>query len=197
MMSAREMFEALGYKLYEDDIAIVFENNQGDVIAFTYKDKELVVQPNDISKSISMAELKSINMQIKELGWIKPEKKQETNLEHYFEDLLKVGIRFTFINGKIEKCHSVMCSKCVFGNNCGAERFKWLARQYKKPIYKLSQFEYDLILTYRGCHESCKLSEFKQLIQLKDKGYFKCVGYDTKIYDVLEACQVNEDEDNC
>ncbi len=196
-MTAKEMFEALGYKLYEDDIAIVFENNQGDVIAFTYKDKQLVVQPTNISKSVSMAELKSINMQIKELGWIKPEKKQETNLEHYFEDLLKVGIRFTFINGKIENCHSVMCSKCVFGNNCGAERFEWLARQYKKPIYKLSQFEYDLILTYRGCHESCKLSEFKQLIQLKDKGYFKCVGYDTKIYDVLEACQVNEDEDNC
>lgn len=125
------------------------------------------------------------------------EEKQETNLEHYFEDLLKVGIRFTFRNGKIENCHSVMCSKCVFGNNCGAERFKWLARQYKKPIYKLSQFEYDLILTYRGCHESCKLSEFKQLIQLKDKGYFKCVGYDTKIHDVLEACEANEDEDNC
>ena len=69
-MTAKEMCEALGYKLYEDDIAIVFENNQGDVIAFTYKDKELVVQPTNISKSISMAELKSINMQIKELEWI-------------------------------------------------------------------------------------------------------------------------------
>ena len=69
-MTASEMFEALGYKLYEDDIAIVFENNQGDVIAFTYKDKELVVQPTNISKSISMAELKSINMKIKELEWI-------------------------------------------------------------------------------------------------------------------------------
>ena len=125
------------------------------------------------------------------------EEKQETNLEHYFEDLLKVGIRFTFINGKIENCSSVLCSKCVFDDRyCGAKRFKWLASPYEKPIYKLSQFEYDLILTYRGCHESCKLSEFKQLIQLKDKGYFKCVGYDTKIYDVLEACEVNEDEDN-
>ena len=125
------------------------------------------------------------------------EEKQETNLEHYFEDLLKVGTRFTFKKGKIENCSRVLCSNCVFGNNCGAERFKWLARQYKKPIYKLSQFEFDLIQTYRDCNESCKLSEFKQLIELKDKGYFKCVGYDTKIHDVLEACEANEDEDNC
>ena len=198
-MSAREMFEALGYKLYEDDIAIVFENNQGDVIAFTYKDKELVVQPTNISKSISMAELKSINMQIKELGWIKPKiKPDETNFEHYFEYLSKRRMSdFALIDGRVTQCMDTRCSKCDFNGDCIEKKFKWLKQPYKKQTYKLSQFEYDLIHTYSNCHESCKLSEFKQLIELKDKGYFKCVGYDTKIYDVLEACEVNEDEDNC
>lgn len=199
MMSAREMFEALGYKLYEDDNAIVFENNQGDVIAFTYKGKELVVQPTNISKSISMAELKSINMQIKELGWIKPEvKPDETNFEHYFEYLSKRRMSdFALIDGRVTQCMDTRCSKCDFNGDCIEKKFKWLKQPYKKQTYKLSQFEYDLIHTYSNCHESCKLSEFKQLIELKDKGYFKCVGYDTKIYDVLEACEVNEDEDNC
>lgn len=198
-MTAKEMFEALGYKLYEDDIAIVFENNQGDVIAFTYKDKELVVQPTNISKSISMAELKSINMQIKELGWIKPEvKPDETNFEHFFEYLSKRRMSdFALIDGRVTQCLDTCCSKCDVNGDCIEGKFKWLKQPYKKPIYKLSQFEYDLILTYRGCHESCKLSEFKQLIELKDKGYFKCVGCDTKIHDVLEACEANEDEDNC
>ena len=198
-MTAKEMFEALGYKLYEDDIAIVFENNQGDVIAFTYKDKQLVVQPTNISKSVSMAELKSINMQIKELGWVKPEvKPDETNFEHFFEYLSKRRMSdFALIDGRVTQCLDTCCSKCDVNGDCIEGKFKWLKQPYKKPIYKLSQFEYDLILTYRGCHESCKLSEFKQLIQLKDKGYFKCVGYDTKIHDVLEACEVNEDEDNC
>lgn len=198
-MTAKEMFEALGYKLYEDDIAIVFENNQGDVIAFTYKDKELVVQPTNISKSISMAELKSINMQIKELGWIKPEvKPDETNFEHFFEYLSKRRMSdFALIDGRVTQCMDTRCSKCDFNGDCIEKKFKWLKQPYKKPIYKLSQFEYDLILTYRDCHESCKLSEFKQLIELKDKGYFKCVDYDTKIHDVLEACEANEDEDNC
>lgn len=199
MMSAREMFEALGYKLYEDDIAIVFENNQGDVIAFTYKDKELVVQPTNISKSISMAELKSINMQIKELGWIKPEvKPDETNFEHYFEYLSKRRMSdFALIDGRVTQCMDTRCSKCDFNGDCIEKKFKWLKQLYKKQTYKLSQFEYDLIHTYSNCHYDCKLSEFKQLIELKDKGYFKCVGYDTKIHDVLEACEANEDEDNC
>lgn len=198
-MTAKEMFEALGYKLYEDDIAIVFENNQGDVIAFTYKDKELVVQPTNISKSISMAELKSINMQIKELGWIKPEvKPDETNFEHYFEYLSKRRMSdFALIDGRVTQCMDTRCSKCDFNGDCIEKKFKWLKQPYKKQTYKLSQFEYDLIHTYSNCHESCKLSEFKQLIELKDKGYFKCVGYDTKIHDVLEACEANEDEDNC
>ena len=198
-MTAKEMFEALGYKLYEDDIAIVFENNQDDVIAFTYKDKELVVQPTNISKSISMAELKSINMQIKELGWIKPEvKPDETNFEHYFEYLSKRRMSdFALIDGRVTQCMDTRCSKCDFNGDCIEKKFKWLKQPYKKQTYKLSQFEYDLIHTYSNCHESCKLSEFKQLIELKDKGYFKCVGYDTKIYDVLEACEANEDEDNC
>ena len=198
-MTAKEMFEALGYKLYEDDIAIVFENNQGDVIAFTYKDKELVVQPTNISKSVSMAELKSINMQIKELGWIKPEvKPDETNFEHFFEYLLKRRMSdFALIDGRVTQCLDTCCSKCDYNGDCIEKKFKWLKQPYKKQTYKLSQFEFDLIQTYSDCHESCKLSEFKQLIELKDKGYFKCVDYDTKIHDVLEACEVNEDEDNC
>lgn len=119
-ITAKEMFEALGYKLYEDDIAIVFENNQGDVIAFTYKDKELVVQPKNISKSISMAELKSINMQIKELGWIKPEvKPDETNFEHYFEYLSKRRMSdFALIDGRVTQCMDTRCSKCDFNGDC-------------------------------------------------------------------------------
>lgn len=56
--------------------------------------------------------------------------------------------------------------------------------------YECRKFEFDLIQTYRDCHESCKISEFKQLIELKDKGYFKCIDHDTKIQDVLKNCEV-------
>lgn len=197
-MTAKEMFEALGYKLYEYDIAIVFENNQGDVIAFTYKDKELVVQPTNISKSISMAELKSINMQIKELGWIKPEvKPDETNFEHYFEYLSKRRMSdFALIDGRVTQCMDTRCSKCDFNGDCVERKFKWLKQPYKKPIYKLSRFEYDLLRTNNLSHDK-KLKDFATYENLREIGYFKDIDFDLTIDEILDNCEVNEDEDNC
>ena len=119
------------------------------------------------------------------------EEKAETNAEHYLNDLLKIGIHFCFMHEKVKNCCDVGCAFCTFGKgNCDKERFKWLASPYKKPTYKLSQFEYDLIQTYSYVHEGYTLSKFKRLIKLKDKGYFKCADYDTKIQDILSNCAV-------
>lgn len=119
------------------------------------------------------------------------EEKQETNFEHYFEYLSKLNMGdFALINGRVTKCSVTQCSECDFNGDCIEGKFKWLKQPYKKLPYKLSQFEFDIIQTYRDCHESCKISEFKQLIELKDKGYFKCIDHDTKIQDVLKNCEV-------
>lgn len=119
------------------------------------------------------------------------EEKQETNFEHYFEYLSKLNMGdFALINGRVTKCSVTQCSECDFNGDCIEGKFKWLKQPYEKPKYKLSQFEFDIIQTYRDCHESCKISEFKQLIELKDKGYFKCIDHDTKIQDVLKNCEV-------
>lgn len=119
------------------------------------------------------------------------EEKQETNFEHYFEYLSKLNMGdFALINGRVTKCSVTQCSECDFNGDCIEGKFKWLKHPYRKPPYKLSQFEFDIIQTYRDCHESCKFLEFKQLIELKDKGYFKCIDHDTKIQDVLKNCEV-------
>ena len=119
------------------------------------------------------------------------EEKQETNFEHYFEYLSKLNMGdFALINGRVTKCSVTQCSECDFNGDCIEGKFKWLKQPYEKPKYKLTKFEFDLIQTYRDCHESCKISEFKQLIELKDKGYFKCIDHDTKIQDVLKNCEV-------
>lgn len=119
------------------------------------------------------------------------EEKTETNLEIYFDDIGIFGINgFAVVNGKPMRCKDVHCDKCDFGGHCGGERLIWLASPYKKPPYKLSQFEYDLIQTYSYVHEGYTLSKFKRLIKLKDKGYFKCADYDTKIQDILSNCEV-------
>lgn len=119
------------------------------------------------------------------------EEKQETNFEHYFEYLSKLNMGdFALIDGRVVQCLGTHCRGCDFNGDCIERKFKWLKQPYKKQTYKLTKFEFDLIQTYRDCHESCKFSEFKQLIELKDKGYFQCVDDNTNIQDVLKNCEV-------
>ena len=122
------------------------------------------------------------------------EENQETNLERYYDDLIKEDCSdFGVVNGKIEPCTFIPCEKCEFKHgNCHKNRITWLTSKCKKPKYKLTKFEFDLIQTYRNCHESCKLSEFKQLIELKDKGYFKDIALDLKIHEVLDNYEVTK-----
>ena len=141
-------------------------------------------------KYVSLDELQAIIQQMKELGWLE-EEKRATNFEHYFEHLsTRIMNEFALINGRVTKCSVTQCSECDFNGDCIEGKFRWLKQPYEKPKYKLTKFEFDLIQTYRDCHESCKISEFKQLIELKDKGYFKCIDHDTKIQDVLKNCEV-------
>ena len=121
------------------------------------------------------------------------EEKAETNYGHYKDEIIEnCGFTFALVDGKLNKCAFVSCSDCGFstGHGCSEKIKEWLKNPYKKPPYKLSQFEYDLIQTYRDGNTDCKLSARRILRELKDKGYFKCVDYDTKIQDVLANCEV-------
>lgn len=121
------------------------------------------------------------------------EEKAETNYEHFEDEIIKNCVwSFALVDGKPNQCSGVSCCNCGFstGHGCREKIEEWLKSPYKKQTYKLSQFEYDLIQTYRDGNTDCNFSDRRILRELKDKGYFKCVGYDTKIHDVLEACEV-------
>ena len=91
-----------------------------------------------------------------------------------------------------KKYMTTWMGECGFstGHGCTEKVKEWLKSPHKNQTYKLSQFEYDLIQTYSYVHEGYTLSKFKRLIKLKDKGYFKCADYDTKIQDILSNCAV-------
>lgn len=116
------------------------------------------------------------------------EEKQETNLDHYFEDLLKTGGRYAFVNGKIKHCWNTRCCDCAFkGGNCHGEKIKWLASPYEKQTYKLTQFEYDLLQHFSV---DFKFKEIGLLKEMKEKGHFKNINGDELIKDILESCEV-------
>ena len=121
------------------------------------------------------------------------EEKQETNYEYYKDEIIeKSNLFFALVDGKPHQCSDVSCCDCGFstGHGCTEKVKEWLKSPHKNQTYKLSQFEYDLIQTYSYVHEGYTLSKFNRLIKLKDKGYFKCADYDTKIQEILANCEV-------
>lgn len=124
------------------------------------------------------------------------EEKTETNYEHYKDEIrVIINSHLALVNGKPRNCSSIDCSYCDFNRHGGCDKkagevVEWLKQQYKKPTYKLNQFEYDLINTYRVCPEACKLSDTRSLRELKEKGYFKNVDCNTNIQDILANCEV-------
>ncbi len=197
-MNAREMFEEQRYKRNEENEEIIYLQRFGSgyfSITFDLSKEEIAIDTN-MENVIESDLLQAIIKQAKELGWLEEEKqeiKKETNYEHYKDKIIKDGIwNLALVNGKPKRCHNVYCNDCDFktSRECKKKLEEWLKHPYEKPKYKLTKFEFDLIQTYRDCHESCKISEFKQLIELKDKGYFKCIDHDTKIQDVLKNCEV-------
>ena len=120
------------------------------------------------------------------------EEKQETNLERYYDDLIKEDCSdFGVVNGKIESCAYIPCKKCEFeSGNCHKNRIAWLLSQRKKPKYKFTQFEYDLINTYSHVDDRCKFNGCYQLKSLKEKGYFKNVDKNELIKDIIDNCEV-------
>lgn len=71
-MTAREMFESLGYKCskYYDRNKIIQYHNADEEILFWINDHAFSVSEYGEPKNITVDEFKAIQQQLKELGWI-------------------------------------------------------------------------------------------------------------------------------
>lgn len=196
-MTAREMFEELGYKRNVEDHKITYSQKFGYEtfeIMFDLSEKEINID-TDMEVKIEEDILQAIDKQAEELGWLdeKQEIKQETNLERYFDDIGIFGINsFAVTNGKPMRCKDVHCDKCDFGGpcgRCGEERLIWLTSPYKKPAYKLTKFEKELLQCYPDIHS---FKVFNSLNGMKEKGYFKGIDDNEIIGDILANCEVIE-----
>jgi hypothetical protein len=193
-MNAKEMFKQLGYEFEKEytrhGVNDTYRYNKcsrpADSVIFYLDGKQIII--NQTFHTIHLNELQAIIQQCKELGWLGSESNQETNLDHYFEDLLKTGGRYAFVNGKIKHCWNTRCCDCAFkGGNCHGEKIKWLASPYEKQTYKLTQFEYDLLQRFSV---DFKFKEMGLLKEMKEKGHFKNINGDELIKDILESCEV-------
>lgn len=128
------------------------------------------------------------------------EEKQETNLEHYKDEIKYADYEFALVNGKPTTCKSTLCDQCYFNDKhftCVRMSFEWMLKPYKKSVYKLTQVEYDLLQSYlKGHLRGNKFKSVLVLNRMKEKGYFKDVDEDATIEDILANCEVIKDG-NC
>lgn len=121
----------------------------------------------------------------------KQKTKEETNFEHFFEYLsTKRMSDFALIDGRITQCLGAHCSECDFNNDCIEGKFTWLKQPYKKPTYKLSQFEYDLLNAYKNSGMRQCISNYGTLLEMYGKGHFKGIDTSTPIREILDNCKV-------
>ncbi len=197
-MTAKEMFEELGYKLadeavYVKDNVIPYRKYEKNItLEFFVKEKQFVKAKGVIdSIAITDSELKAIIQQCKELGWLEEEPNQESNLEYYENEIKYAGYEFALVNGKPTTCRKSLCDKCYFNDKrftCARKRIEWMLKPFKRK-YKLTQFEYDLLQSYANGY---KFKDINPLIVMKEKGYFKEVDKNAKITDILENCEAIE-----
>jgi hypothetical protein len=202
-MTAREIFEELGYKQVRNDSCLIkyekFINGNCIQIIFTLLLKKVIATygyqtSGSYAHDITLDEFRAIVQQEKELGWLEEEKqktKEETNFEHFFEYLsTKRMSDFALINGRITQCVDARCSKCKFNDDCIEGKFTWLKQAYEKPKYKLTQFEYDLLSVHKDYKTYNNIANQIHLFKMREKGYFKDVDTNVPIREILDNCEV-------
>lgn len=205
-MKAEEMFEKLGYRCIKSNNSIWYINDSDEEnyrsIEFYFCDCTFDAIGNyGDPLMVNVKELEAINKQCEEIGLIEEEKqeiKQETNFEHYKDEIIELCIdELAISKGKVVECCAIPCSECDFEDKNGHcignhEIMKWLKQPYKKLPYKLSQWEYDLLNAYKNSGMQKCLSNYRPLLELNEKGYFKDIDTKIPIREILDNCEVIE-----
>lgn len=66
-MTAKELFEELGYEVdYKNDYSLRYHNEENDYYIYFYNYSKKI----EVLHDITLQELKAINKQVEELGWL-------------------------------------------------------------------------------------------------------------------------------
>ena len=145
----------------------------------------------------SMGEMKRFNEDVNLLAGLVNEhfdEKVETNFEHYKDLILECCIdHLAVVKGIPKSCSKIDCNDCDFLNiqkECCEIAKEWLKQPCKKPTYKLSQFEYDLLNAYKNSGMRQCIPNYSTLLEMYGKGHFKGIDTSTPIHEILDNCEV-------
>ena len=193
-MKAEDMFKALGYECRKSENAIQYFSECGKEITFIFELHRFYKQLNFISLNIDVDEFKAIHQQMKELGWLEEEQREETNLDHYKDEIIEeCSKNLAVVKGRPKLCYKINCNDCDFKINqigCHEKVKDWLNKPYEKQKYKLTQFEYDLLGVHKDYKTYNNIANQIHLFKMREKGYFRDVDTKTPICEILDNCEV-------
>lgn len=114
-----------------------------------------------------------------------------TNLEYYKDEILENCLEsLAVVKGRPKLCYKTSCNDCDFKlvqKGCHNKVKDWLKQTHKKPTYKLTKFEKELLECYSDVYS---FKVFNSLNGMKEKGYFKGIDDNELIGDILAKCEV-------
>lgn len=124
------------------------------------------------------------------------EEKQETNLDHFQQEILEKGLwNLAVVKGRPKRCDRTKCVDCELSKDrsrgCHEKIMDWLKQPHIKQTCELTQFEYDLLQSYPSGY---KFKNIKALNGMKEKGHFKNINEDATIEDILADCEITEED---
>lgn len=170
---------------------------------------ETIDHAKELSEKLYMADLNRENFKqlaawLEELKQYK-EQNQETNLDHFQQEILEKGLwNLAVVKGRPKRCDRTKCIDCELSKDrsrgCHEKAIDWIKQPYIKqpyikPTCKLTKFEYDLLQSYLNIYKH-KFKDTLILIRMKEKGYFKDVDEDAKIKDILANYEIIEEKED-
>lgn len=202
-MSAEQMFEKLGYTKCNNCTNPSYFKKDDPYAWINFNNKKVAISSQlDLGyESLDYELIEAIYKQCQELDWVDEQICTNftdptsdyficSNCGIYLEDFSQ-----TVLGGDDKRNVNQDGYELRYCPNCGCKIVDY-DHFAKKAKYKVTQFEFDLLNTYRFCKEGCKFRDCTQLREMKVKGYFKDIDADAKIRDILWNCGVVKDE-NC
>ncbi|WP_317413640.1 hypothetical protein [Holdemanella porci] len=164
---------------------------------------EAIIHAKELAENQSICkdcreEHKQLAAWSEELKQYKEEKIQETNLDHFQQEILEKGLwNLAVVKGGPKRCDRTKCIDCELrkdrSRGCHEKVMDWLKQPYIKSAYKLTKFEKDLLQSYSNIYKY-KFKAIPVLIRMKEKGYFKDINEDATVKGILADCEITEED---
>lgn len=169
---------------------------------------EAIARTKEASKNQCMSDLcrenfKQLAAWLEELKQYREQYKepnQETNLDHFQQEILEKGLwNLAVVKGRPKRCDRINCIDCEFNKDrskrCHEKAIKWLEQPYKAPAIKLTNFEIDLLQSCsQGYSPEYQFKNINSLTEMRKKGYFKGVDRDATLEDILANSEITEED---